>query len=241
LPPDAFGFEPDAAWRVWLLLGGRGAGKTRAGAEWVRAVALGLWDEAPAPKRIALVGETHADVRRVMIEGASGLLAIHPDGERPRFESSNGRLVWPNGSVAHVFSAESPDSLRGPQFEVAWCDEIAKWRDPEAVWDMLQFALRLGRSPRVCVTTTPRPLPFLKALIADRATAVARATTKDNAAHLAPGFIAEMERRYRGAGRQSGPRTRGLRRRGHRRPHCPARRQRRQRSDPRAGHSPRRR
>jgi predicted phage terminase large subunit-like protein len=192
-------------WRVWLLLGGRGAGKTRAGAEWVRAMALGLWDEVGAPRRrIALVGETHADVRRVMIEGTSGLLAVHPDDERPVYEASNGRLVWPNGSVAHVFSAESPDSLRGPQFEFAWCDEIAKWREPDAVWDMLQFALRLGQAPRICVTTTPRPLPFLKALIADAATVTARAATMDNASHLAPGFVEEMQRRYRGTvlGRQ---------------------------------------
>lgn len=200
LPP-----ETEAAWRVWLLLGGRGAGKTRAGAEWVRAEALGLWDKArPRARRIALIGETHADVRRVMIEGASGLLGVHPESERPVFEASNGRLVWPNGSVAHVFSAESPDSLRGPQFEIAWCDEIAKWREPEAVWDMLQFALRLGERPRVCVTTTPRPLPFLKSLIADQATVTMRAATSDNAEHLAPGFVAEMERRYQGSalGRQ---------------------------------------
>jgi predicted phage terminase large subunit-like protein len=192
-------------WRVWLVLGGRGAGKTRAGAEWVRAMALGLWDGMDQrPRRLALIGETHADVRRVMIEGSSGLLAVHPDGERPLYEATNGRLVWPNGSVAHVFSAESPDSLRGPQFEFAWCDEIAKWKEPDAVWDMLQFALRLGQAPRICVTTTPRPLPFLKALIADTATLTARAATMDNAAHLAPGFVEEMERRYRGTvlGRQ---------------------------------------
>jgi len=123
LPPA----DDAQAWRVWLLLGGRGAGKTRAGAEWVRAEALGLWrqDRCSPPRRIALIGETFADVRRVMIEGASGLLAVHPERERPLFQSSNGRLVWPNGSVAHVFSAESPDSLRGPQFEFAWCAAFA--------------------------------------------------------------------------------------------------------------------
>jgi phage terminase large subunit-like protein len=200
LPP-----ENGAAWRVWLLLGGRGAGKTRAGAEWVRAQALGLWDgDARRSRRIALIGETFADVRRVMIEGASGLLAVHAEEERPVFEASNGRIVWPNGSVAHVFSAETADSLRGPQFEFAWCDEIAKWRDPDQVWDMLQFALRLGTVPRVCVTTTPRPLPFLKSLIADAATVTMRAATHDNADNLAPGFVTEMERRYQGSvlGRQ---------------------------------------
>ena len=200
LPP-----ENDPVWRVWLLLGGRGAGKTRAGAEWVRAQGIGLWDgDARRSRRIALIGETFADVRRVMIEGASGLLAVHADEERPVFEASNGRIVWPNGSVAHVFSAETPDSLRGPQFEFAWCDEIAKWREPDQVWDMLQFALRLGTVPRVCVTTTPRPLPFLKSLIADAATVTNRAATHDNAVNLAPGFVTEMERRYQGSvlGRQ---------------------------------------
>ena len=195
----------DVAWRVWLLLGGRGAGKTRAGAEWVRAQALGLWDaDGRRARRIALIGETLADVRRVMIEGASGLLNVHPPSERPVFEASNGRILWPNGSVAHVFSAETPDSLRGPQFEFAWCDEIAKWREPDVVWDMLQFALRLGAAPRVCVTTTPRPLPFLKALIVDAATVTMRSATHENADNLAPGFVAEMERRYQGSvlGRQ---------------------------------------
>ncbi len=201
LPPEGRGDD----WRVWLLLGGRGAGQTRAGAEWVRAQALGLWgDDRRRARRIALIGETHSDVRRVMIEGASGLLGVHPESERPVFEASNGRIVWPNGSVAHVFSAETPDSLRGPQFEFAWCDEVAKWREPDQVWDMLQFALRLGAVPRVCVTTTPRPLPFLKALIADAATVTMRAATHDNADNLAPGFVAEMERRYQGSvlGRQ---------------------------------------
>lgn len=204
LPPQVANNVCDN-WRVWLLLGGRGAGKTRAGAEWVRAQALGLWDDdRHRARRIALIGETFADVRRVMIEGASGLLSVHPESERPAFEASNGRIVWPNGSVAHVFSAETPDSLRGPQFEYAWCDEVAKWREPDQVWDMLQFALRLGASPRVCVTTTPRPLPFLKALMADAATVTMRAATHDNAEYLAPGFVQEMERRYHGSvlGRQ---------------------------------------
>lgn len=203
LPPDT-GLA-SAPWRVWVILGGRGAGKTRAGAEWVRATALGLWEEGPIrPRRIALLGETHADVRRVMIEGQSGLLAVHPNDERPQYQSFHGCLIWPNGSIAHVFSAESPDQLRGPQFEAAWCEELAKWREPERAWDMLQFALRLGVHPRICVTTTPRPIPLLKAVLADQATVVTRATTHANSANLAPGFIAEMERRYAGSvlGRQ---------------------------------------
>jgi len=199
LPPAAPGATP---WRVWLILGGRGAGKTRTGAEWVRARALGRHG-VPA-QRIALVGETIGDVRRVMIEGVSGLLAIHADDERPRFEPSKSQLVWPNGTIAQLFSAETPDALRGPQFDAAWIDELAKWREPERAWDMLQFALRLGDTPQAVVTTTPRPVPLVKQLLKDEATVVTRAATVANAANLAPGFVAEMERRYTGTalGRQ---------------------------------------
>ena len=142
LPP------PGDDWRTWLILGGRGAGKTRAGAEWVRAQALGKAPFAARPAgRIALVAETHHDARAVMVEGVSGILAVHPPGERPEFYASRGELVWPNGAIAQIFSAEDPDGLRGPQFDAAWCDEIAKWRRAEAAWDMLQFALRLGDRP----------------------------------------------------------------------------------------------
>lgn len=139
-----------------------------------------------------------------MIDGISGLLAVHPPAERPRYEVSRQRLVWPNGAIAQVFSAENPDGLRGPQFSAAWCDEIAKWRRAEEVWDMLQFALRLGTAPRAAVTTTPRPVPILKRLLQDVMTAVSRARTVDNRAYLAPSFIAEMRRRYDGTllGRQ---------------------------------------
>lgn len=203
LPPEVG--TDGTPWRVWMILGGRGAGKTRTGAEWIRAKALGH-DSARGlrARRIALIGETQADVRRVMLEGVSGLLAIHPSWERPAFEVSKMQVVWANGTIAQVFSAECPDSLRGPQFDCAWCDELAKWREPERVWDMLQFALRLGSHPQVCVTTTPRPIPLLKSIMADRATAVTRSATSANAAHLAPGFIAEMTRRYSGSalGRQ---------------------------------------
>ncbi len=203
LPPRATAEGGD--WRVWLILGGRGAGKTRAGAEWVRAKALGIAPLGREPaRRIALIGETLGDVRRVMIDGVSGLLAIHADGERPELEISKAQLVWPNGAIAQMFSAEDPDSLRGPQFDAAWCDELAKWRRPEETWDMLQFGMRLGTSPSIAVTTTPRPLPMLKAIMDDPATVITRAATTANAAHLAPAFIAEMERRYAGTalGRQ---------------------------------------
>ncbi len=192
-------------WRTWLVLGGRGAGKTRAGAEWVRAQALGLAPLARAPaRRIALVGQTLGDVRDVMVEGVSGLLAIHGDAERPRFEPSKRRLAWPNGAEARMFSAEDPESLRGPQFAAAWCDELCKWRHGEETWDMLQFALRLGDAPRQVVTTTPRPIPLLTRIMADPGSVVTRARTRDNAANLAPGFLDEITRRYGGTwlGRQ---------------------------------------
>jgi phage terminase large subunit-like protein len=199
LPPDGDN------WRTWLLLGGRGAGKTRAGAEWVRARALGLWPSTgPHAERIAIVAPTFDEARLVMIEGKSGLLAIHPDHQRPRYQSSLRLVTWPNGSIAQVFSAEEPEGLRGPQFDAAWCDELAKWKHADAAWDMLSFALRLGDHPRVTVTTTPRPVPILKRLMADVATAVSTSRTADNRGYLAAGFWKDVQQRYGGTrlGRQ---------------------------------------
>jgi phage terminase large subunit-like protein len=191
-------------WTVWMFLGGRGAGKTRAGAEWVRGLALGLPGFAVEPVgRIALIGETAADVREVMVEGVSGILAISGK-DRPLWEPSRRRLIWPNGAVAQCFSAEDPEALRGPQFGAAWCDEVGKWKQADAVWDMLQFGLRLGRSPRQMVTTTPRPIPLLKRLMKDPRTAVTHATTQANAYNLAPTFLETVVGRYAGTrlGRQ---------------------------------------
>jgi phage terminase large subunit-like protein len=195
---------PDGDWLLWLMIGGRGAGKTRAGAEWVRAIATA---EPKLPGPIALVGQTFADAREVMIEGVSGLLTIHHSANRPEWQRTRRRLVWPNGTVAQAFSAEDPEALRGPQFAAAWADELAKWRYPDATWDMLQFALRLGPCPRQVVTTTPRPIPLLKRLIAsaaDGTTVVSHATTADNAMNLAPGFLSRVVARYHGTrlGRQ---------------------------------------
>ncbi|CAJ0851856.1 hypothetical protein AMST5_00480 [freshwater sediment metagenome] len=203
-------WPPDLAanglpWRVWLILGGRGAGKTRAGAEWVKGLALRREQFCLRPiGRIALIGETAADVRDVMIEGVSGLLAVHGKRDRPRWESSRRRIVWDSGAVAQAFSAEDPESLRGPQFDAAWCDELAKWRYARETWDMLQFGLRLGDWPRQLVTTTPRPTPLLKELIAHPATALTRALTRENAANLAPSFLETMISQYAGTrlGRQ---------------------------------------
>jgi phage terminase large subunit-like protein len=199
IPPDG------NDWRSWLILGGRGAGKTRAGAEWVRAIALGTWEPmVRKAERIAIVAPTFAEARLVMIEGKSGLLAVHGEDERPLFEPSKRLLTWPNGCVAQVFSAEEPDGLRGPQFDAAWCDELAKWKHAAAVWDMLQFALRLGERPCAVITTTPRPIPVLKRLLADGGTVTSRSTTFDNSRNLAKPFLDEVLRRYGGTklGRQ---------------------------------------
>lgn len=186
-------------WTTWLILGGRGAGKTRAGAEWVRSLALG------DPKaRIALIAETEDDAREVMVEGVSGLLAIHRSDERPKWTSSRGYLRWKNGAVAQVFTAENYERLRGPQFSAAWLDELAKWRHAEATFDMLQFGLRLGERPRQVVTTTPRPIGLLKRIIGDPRTAVTHAGTIANAFNLAPDFVETILARYHGTrlGRQ---------------------------------------
>jgi phage terminase large subunit-like protein len=195
VPAVAQNGEP---WLTWLILGGRGAGKTRAGAEWVREAARN-----PAA-RIALIGETMRDVRDVMVEGVSGLLAVHDAQERPEWSPTRGRLEWRSGAIAECFSAEDPDSLRGPQFSAAWCDELAKWRHAEATFDMLQFGLRLGGRPRQVITTTPRPISLLKRLIADPRTAVTRAGTGENVWFLAPAFLDTVVARYRGTrlGRQ---------------------------------------
>jgi phage terminase large subunit-like protein len=192
-------------WTTWLLLGGRGAGKTRAGAAWVRGMALGKEPYAAAKAgRIALIGETEADVREVMIEGVSGILSVHACCERPTWIPSRRRLEWSNGAVAQAFSAEDPESLRGPQFEAAWCDEIAKWRHADATFDMLQFGLRLGERPRQVITTTPRPIPLLKRLLKDPATALTHAATRANESFLAPAFLETIVARYAGTrlGRQ---------------------------------------
>lgn len=191
----------------WLVSGGRGAGKTRLGAEWVNGLVHGLSPFTEPGRRyghIALVGETLGDVREVMVEGVSGILAVSRRW-RPRFEASRRRLVWDRtGAVAQFFSSEDPESLRGPQFDAAWCDEAAKWKNAEATFDMLQFGLRLGDRPRQLVTTTPRPTALIKRLMADPYFVRTRMRTADNARHLAQGFLRAVNERYGGTrlGRQ---------------------------------------
>ena len=191
LPPEGVDF------RNWLILGGRGAGKTRAGAEWVRALAMGYFEPVfRRCQRIAIVAANFDEARLVMIEGVSGLLAIHPEHERPRFEPSKRTVTWKNGTVAQVFSAEEPEGLRGPQFDAAWCDELAKWKKADAAWMNLQMALRLGDEPQAVITTTPRPTKLIRTLMKDAGTVVTRSRTLDNAGHLAPSFLKDVLARY---------------------------------------------
>jgi phage terminase large subunit-like protein len=190
---------PEGDWRVWLFLAGRGSGKTRAGAEWVRMLV-----EQQSVMRIALVAPTAADARDVMVLGESGIIAVSTPWCRPLYEPSKRRLLWPNGAQAMLYSAEEPDRLRGPQHEAAWCDELCAWGKQEDTWDMLNFGLRLGSKPRTFVSTTPRPQPLLKSLLAMPGCAVTRGTTFDNAANLAQPFVNEIAARYKGTrlGRQ---------------------------------------
>ena len=190
---------PAGDWRTWLFQGGRGAGKTRAGAEWVRWLAIGR------AGRIALIGPTLHDVREVMIEGQSGLRQVEPESRlQPVYHPSRRLLEFHNGAVAHAFSAEDPDSLRGPQFEAAWCDEAAAWTYAEETWDMLQMALRLGAHPAALVTTTPRPTRLMRRLHASPDTVITQGATRENAANLSPGFLKAVEAAYGGTalGRQ---------------------------------------
>jgi predicted phage terminase large subunit-like protein len=188
---------PEGNWRTWLILAGRGWGKTRTGAEAIRKkIGEGV-------SRIALVAPTAADVRDVMVEGESGLLAIYPEWERPLYEPSKRRLTWPNGAVATTYSADEPDRLRGPQHEWAWADEIAAWQYPET-WDMLMLGLRLGDDPRCIATTTPKPKGWLRDLMRAKTTHITRGRTWDNKSNLAPAFIEQIIAKYEGSrlGRQ---------------------------------------
>lgn len=197
--------EPEGDWLTWLILAGRGFGKTRTGAETIRDWACGKTPLAKGRyRRFLLIAETAADARDVMVEGESGLLSVHPKAFRPLYEPSKRRLTWPNGAVASLFNATEPDQLRGPQGDAAWCDELAKWQYARETWDMLQFGLRLGNNPRQIVTTTPRPVPVVKELLASSTTVVTRGSTLENRGNLAPSFLRQITARYEGTrlGRQ---------------------------------------
>jgi len=196
---------PEGEWTTWVVMGGRGAGKTRAGAEWVRAQVEGAGPGDPGrARRVALVAETIDQGREVMVLGDSGILACSPPDRRPKWVSGRNTLEWPNGAEARVFSAHDPESLRGPQFDAAWADELAKWPKAQATWDQLQFGLRLGKTPQQVVTTTPRNVEVLKAILKNPSTVITHAPTEANRAHLAESYLAEVQSRFGGTllGRQ---------------------------------------
>jgi len=184
---------PPGGWQIWLLLAGRGFGKTRTLAEWVCQQAA-----SGQAGRIALVAATAADARDVLVEGQSGIMAVSPPWFRPVYEPSKRRLSWPNGAIATTFSAEEPERLRGPQHDAAVCDELGSWSRPET-WDMLQFGLRLGRHPRCLVATTPRPTKLIRELLAreGRDVVVTRGSTYENRENLAAGFFDQIIRKIR--------------------------------------------
>ena len=198
-------FPPSNSWKTWILLGGRGAGKTRAGAEWIRHIAtLSSDSKDHSGGRIALIGETYNDVRDVMIEGHSGLLSVHCKREMPKWNSTQRKLEWSNGVIGQVFSSRDPEGLRGSQFGAVWCDELCKWNNLTLTWDMLEFCLRLGNNPRRLITTTPKPSIFIRKLLKKRGTIIERSSSRENIANLAPGFIDHVEEIYGGTrlGRQ---------------------------------------
>lgn len=190
---------PEGMWKTWVIMGGRGAGKTRAGAEWVRGQVEGSGpQDRGQAARVALVGETFDQVRDVMVFGDSGIMACCPPDRRPDWEAGRRRLVWPNGATATCYSAHDPDSLRGPQFDAAWADELAKWPKAGEAWDQLQFALRLGDHPRQVVTTTPKNVSALKAILKNPSSVSTHAPTEANRANLAASFLEEVRARYGG-------------------------------------------
>ena len=184
---------PEGEWTNWLILAGRGFGKTRTGAEWIRERV-----ENGIAKRIAIIGKTPADVRDVMIEGESGLVSISPPWNKPDYQPSRRRIVWENGATAHIFSSYEPDQLRGPQFDTAWCDELASWEYPQETWDNLMFGLRLGENPQVCITTTPRPLKLLKNIRDSNNTVLTSGSSYENRANLNKNFFDIILEKYKG-------------------------------------------
>lgn len=188
---------PAGDWKSWVVMGGRGAGKTRAGAEWVRSMVEGAGPrDVGRARRVALVGETYDQALAVMVKGESGILACSPPDRAPRWVAGERLLVWPNGAEARLYSAHDPEALRGPQFDAAWVDELAKWKRAEETWDMLQFGLRLGTDPRQVVTTTPRNVAVLKDLLARESTVMTHAPTEANRAYLADSFLEDVRQRY---------------------------------------------
>ena len=180
---------PPGDWIYWMPLAGRGWGKTRTGAEAVRQ-----WIKEGFTE-VNLIGATENDIEKIMIRGPSGILAVCPPDERPRYVSNKHELRWPNGAVSNLYSAEKSERLRGPNHQKLWCDEVAAWRYDDA-WDQAMLGLRLPPKPQVVITTTPRPTPRIKALVADAATHLTRHSTYENAANLAESFLHQVEQKY---------------------------------------------
>jgi phage terminase large subunit-like protein len=192
-------------WVTWIPLAGRGWGKTRVGSEFIRSNVCG---DTPLSggdyARIALIAETAADARNVMVEGDSGIMGVHPKDFRPEYEPSKRKLTWPNGAVGYTYNGTEPDQLRGPQHDLSWLDELAKFKYARETWDMNQFGLRLGTRPKQLITTTPRPIPLLREIMADPSTIVTRHATKENSANLPESFFKSIVAKYEGTrlGRQ---------------------------------------
>lgn len=186
---------PDGAWKAWLIMAGRGFGKTRTGAETIRQ-----WVKENRYRRIALIADTETEARHIMVEGDSGLLTLHPPEERPKYEPSKRRLTWPNGAVATIFTAENYEQLRGAQFDCVWIDELAKFRRAMEMWDQMSFGLRIGPNPRIVITTTPRPNDIIHMLLEGEGdwVTITHGTTFDNAINLSPSFIEHVQKRYEG-------------------------------------------
>jgi phage terminase large subunit-like protein len=182
---------PAGNWRIWLILAGRGWGKTRCLSEWVRA------QIEAGHGRGGLIARTSADARDVMVEGESGLLAVCPPWNRPTYEPSKRRVTWPNGALVTLYTAEEADTLRGPQHSFLGCDELATWTGRDA-WDQAQFGLRLGANPRIAIGTTPRPTELIKELVARKDVHVTKGSTWDNALNLPEGFLQQLRDRYEG-------------------------------------------
>lgn len=199
---------PNGDWNIWLINAGRGFGKTRAGVEWVREKV-----RQGGQKRIAAVAATNSDIERVMVKGESGFLACCSPSDKtvngvklgmPEWSPTKRTLTWENGAQVQFFSAEEPERLRGPQFHHAWCDELCAWNKDRDTWDMLQFCLRLGSHPQVCITTTPKPTKLLREITKNPKTVVTSGSTFDNSANLASTYLEAVRTQYEGTrlGRQ---------------------------------------
>lgn len=199
--------EPSGNWNTWFINAGRGFGKTRTGVEWVRE------QVKQGKKRIAAVAATNSDIERVMVKGESGFLSVCWAGDKthsgkkmgfPEWSPTKRTLFWENGATVQFFSAEEPERLRGPQFEIAWCDELAAWNKDIDTWDMLQFCMRLGKHPRIVVTTTPKPTKLVRKILKDDKTYVTTGSTFDNSANLAGTYLTAVKEQYEGTrlGRQ---------------------------------------